>query len=206
MKTRVDGVRFSNLFVHKPGRKYDDAGKEKYAAHGIVDRDAPAVTIVKDAVIAAAKNTWPNNWEAKLKAISAAGRVWCLRDGDGKVDKAGNPKPAYVGKMYVSAKSEAKVGVFGTELDPVTKGAKVLDPSSGKPYSGSYGAMLIEIRASDVPQPQVYAVLLGVQFAEDGEPLGNETASATDFEAFKQEPAQMPAERAASGGGAASLF
>jgi hypothetical protein len=198
MKIRVDNVRFSQVYVHKLGKKFDENGKEKYSVHGIIDRDSPASKQVQAAILAAAKEQWGTAAEAKLKAIKAAGKIWCLREGDSKLDKDGNVYPEYAGKLFVSAKNEIRPSAFGP-------GREALTAEDDKPYAGSYGSVLIDIRAGDKPSAQVYAYLLGVQFIADGERLaGGGVAAADDFEAIPG--TEAAAGSSAPAGGAASLF
>lgn len=197
MKVRIEEARLSNAFIYTTGKKYDATSKEKYSAHGIIPKNSPQVAKMKDAIAAAAKEAWPNNWEAKLKAVFAAGRIWCLRDGDRKTDKAGNPQPAYTGNMYVAGKNEIKPSTFGPDTQPIGQ-------DSGKPYSGCYATLMLDVRASDLPQPQIYATLTGVQFVRDGERLtGGGVAAASDFEPIPESAAAQPASQA---GGASALF
>jgi hypothetical protein len=196
MKVRIDNVRFSQIYVHELGKKFDENSVEKYSAHGIVEKDHPGLVAVKDAIVAAAKEMWPNAWENKLKLIKASGTQWVLRDGDAKADKNGDPIEAYAGKMFIAAKSESKPLIVDGNREPLNADTK-------KPYAGSYGSMIIDIRASDMPKPQVYALLLGVQFTKDGDSLGGgAVARRDDFEAI---PTAKPA-AGAEAASAESLF
>jgi hypothetical protein len=192
VKIRLENVRFSQVYVHATGKKFDEASKEKYSIHGIVARTSPVVAQMKAAILAAAKEEWADKAEAKLKAIAALGKIWCLRDGDAKEDS-----PAYAGNFFIAAKNEIRPLIIGPDRAP-------LIAADGKPYPGSYGNLIIDVRASDLPTPQVYAYLLGVQFVKDGERLaGGGVAAADDFEAIPEKDGTKVAE---SGKGAASLF
>jgi hypothetical protein len=195
MKVTLENVRFSQVYVHTAGKPFDADAKEKYSIHGIVAKDSPVVAQMKAAILAAAKEVWSDKAEAKLKAIAAVGKIWCLRDGDVKPDN-----PAYAGNYFVAAKNEIRPLVVGGGPD----GRAPLVASDGKPYPGSYGNLILDVRASDLPTPQIFAYLLGVQFVKDGERLsGGGVAAADDF---KPLPGTDAAKAAATGNGAAALF
>jgi hypothetical protein len=192
MKLHIQNLRLSQVYVHDVGKPFDADAKAKFSIHGIVERDSPVVGQMKAAILQVAKETWGEKAEAKLKAIGALGKIWCLRDGDTKSDN-----PAYAGKVFVAAKNEIRPLVIGPSREPLVA-------ADGKPYPGCYGNLIIDIKASDLPTPQVYAYLLGVQFTKDGERLaGGGVAAADDFEAIPQPEA---AKAAAAGTGAAALF
>lgn len=192
MKERLEDVRFSQVYVHAAGKPFEAGTKEKYSIHGIVKKDSPVVSQMKKAIVKAAQEAWGEKADAKLKAIAAQGKIWCLRDGDIKGDN-----PAYAGHYFVAAKNEIRPLVIGPDRAPLVA-------ADGKPYPGSYGNLIIDIRASDLPTPQVYAYLLGVQFIKDGERLaGGGVAAADDFEAI---PEAAAAKVEKSGQGASALF
>ena len=192
-KVHIKGVRFNytgSLFTAQKPKTGE--GKEKFSCVAIIDRDHPQLGEIKAAMSEAATNKWGAKAAEVLKQLQAADRL-CLHDGDAKSDK-----PGYAGKLFVNASNELRPGVFGPNRE-------VLVAADGKPYSGSYGNIIIDFWAQDNQfGKRVNASLLGVQHVKDGERLsGGGVAAADDFEAIPEQAAQTAA---VSGKGAASLF
>ena len=194
-KVTIKDVRFNytgSLFTaQKP--KDGGAGKEKFSVVAIFPKAHPQLAEIKAAISAAAESKWGAKAGEVLKQLAAADRI-CLHDGDAKSDK-----PGYAGGNYfINASNELRPGVFGPQRE-------VLVAADGKPYSGSYGNIIMEFWAQDNQfGKRVNASLLGVQHVKDGERLsGGGVAAADDFEAI---PDQAAAKAAVTGGGAASLF
>lgn len=100
----------------------------------------------------------------------------CLKDGDG-IDYAG-----YDGHMSLKASSSKRPMVLNRDKTPLTE-------DDNKLYAGCYVNAIIELWAQNNQfGKRINANLLGVQFFKDGEPFADGvTASASDFEAFKDE-------------------
>ena len=193
-RVTIKDVRFNytgSLFTaQKP--KDGGAGKEKFSVVAILAKNHPQLAEIKAAITAAAENKWGAKAPETLKQLAAGDRL-CLHDGDAKSDK-----PGYAGNLFINASNELRPGVFGPQRE-------VLVAADGKPYSGSYGTIILEFWPQDNQfGKRVNASLLGVQHVKDGERLsGGGVAAADDFEAIPEQAAQTAV---ASGKGAASLF
>jgi hypothetical protein len=178
MKVVLKDVILSMPYLFEPSA-FDEKSDEKYSAHFLLEPNSPQVKLVKEAISAEATALWKDKAGAKLKAIAAAGKIWCLRDGDGKTDKEGEPINGYAGRMYVSAKNTLRPSAFDGLRQPVTA-------ADGKLYPGAIVNAIIDVRVNNKPSDQAYAYLQGVQFVRDGERLGGGVvASAEDFELVK---------------------
>jgi hypothetical protein len=196
MKLKIDNVILSMPRLFEASA-FDANSDEKFSAHFIVSRGSPQEAQVKEAIVAEATTLWGAKVAPKLKAMAAAGKIWCLRDGDGKVDKQGNPYAGYEGAMYVSAKNTIRPLVIDGNRAPLVA-------ADGKLYAGCIVNAIIDVRVSDKPSDQAYAYLLGVQFVKDGTRMaGGSAAAADDFEAI---PEAAAAKAEATKEGAASLF
>lgn len=190
---RIDDVRFNfaaTLFTPKGSQdKPDDL---KFSCVAIIRRDHLQLAAIKAAMLAAAESKWPGKGADMLKQLQAADRL-CLHDGDAKADH-----PGYKGNFYINASNTLRPLVIGPNREN-------LAAQDGKPYSGSYGNIIVEFWAQDNKfGKRVSASLLGAQHIKDGERLaGGGVASADDFEAVPQAAAEAAAN---SGNGAASLF
>ena len=189
-RIRIENVRFnftSTLFTPKAGKEV--GSKEKFSVVSIIPKDHPQLAAIKEAMAEAATAKWGAKAPEVLKALAAGDRL-CLHDGDAKADHAG-----YAGNLFINASNELRPVVVGPARE-------TLVASDGKPYSGSYGNVIVDFWAQDNQfGKRVNASLMGAQFIKDGERLsGGGVAAADDFEAI------TPPAAAAAGGGASSLF
>lgn len=191
MKVHIKNVRLCfahNLFSPSKPRVASADSKEKYQGEFIIERDSEAFNLMIEAINEAAKLEWGEKAPDVLKQVKAAGKLWCLRDGDTK------DRPEYQGKMVVSAKNEIAPLLVDEHRKEIAK-------NSGKLYSGCYVNAIIDVKAGSQPSKQVWAYLLGVQFWADGERLSGASAKADDFDAIPQ-----PEQAKAKTDGAAALF
>lgn len=194
-RVRINDVRFNftnNLFTAGKA-KGNDSGKEKFSVVAIFGREHPQIAEIKAALLDAATAKWAAKAPEVLKQLAAGDRI-CLHDGDAKSDHAG-----YAGNYFINASNELRPLVIGPNRENLVA-------ADGKPYSGSYGNIILEFWAQDNQfGKRVNASLLGVQHTKDGERLsGGGVAAADDFEAIP-----VPPPVAGSGGGssgAAALF
>ena len=146
-------------------------GKEtKFEATFLIDKSTQAdkVKEVKAAIDAAIKEA--------LKGAKLPADKLCMKDGDG-IEYAG-----YAGHMSLKASSQKRPIVLNRDKTPLTE-------DDNKLYAGCYVNAIIELWAQNNQfGKRINANLLGVQFFKDGEPFADGvTASASDFEAFKDE-------------------
>lgn len=146
-------------------------GKEtKFEATFLINKDEQAdkVKEVKAAIDAAIKEA--------LKGAKLPADKLCMKDGDG-IEYAG-----YAGHMSLKASSQKRPIVLNRDKTPLTE-------DDNKLYAGCYVNAIIELWAQNNQfGKRINANLLGVQFFKDGEPFADGvTASASDFEAFKDE-------------------
>ena len=146
-------------------------GKEtKFEATFLIDKSTQAdkVKEVKAAIDAAIKEA--------LKGAKLPADKLCMKDGDG-IEYAG-----YAGMMSLKASSQKRPIVLNRDKTPLTE-------DDNKLYAGCYVNAIIELWAQNNQfGKRINANLLGVQFFKDGEPFADGvTASASDFEAFKDE-------------------
>ena len=190
---RIDNVRFNfTNTLFDPKGTQDNPDAKKFSVVAIIARDHPQLPAIKAAMLAAAESKWPGKGADMLKQLQAADRL-CLHDGDAKADF-----PGYKGNFYINASNALRPLVVGPDRQPLVA-------ADGKPFSGSYGNVMIEFWAQDNKfGKRVNASLLGAQHIKDGERLsGGGVASADDFDAIPQAAAEAAA---TTGQGAASLF
>jgi hypothetical protein len=195
-RVRIQNVRFNytnSLFTAQVPQ--DGNGKAKFSVAIIIPRDHPQLAEIKAAIMEAATKKFGAEAVETVKQLAAGDRI-CLRDGDAKADK-----PGYKGNLFLNASNELRPLVVGPSQE-------VLTAADGKPYSGSYGNVIVEFWGQNNPPlkggKRINASLMGAQHVKDGDRLaGGGIASADDFEAIPQPEAQKAA---ANGTGAAALF
>lgn len=156
---------------------FDANSDEKYSANFLIDKtDEKNLATVKEAIGKALEKTFGDKAGAVGKSILAAGKLWALRDGDGKTDKNGNLVKGYANRMFVSAKNKTQPPIY--DKDGVTRILK----DDGRLYPGCKVSAKVDIVAGDKPSAQVYAYLQGVQLRGDGERLAGGIAAPGDFQ------------------------
>lgn len=189
---RLENVRFTFVQSLFDAKQVNNQGEAKFSCTGLLPRDHPQLPAISALVHAAAVAKWGAKADEVLKALKAGDRL-PLHDGDAK-----NQYQGYAGNYFINASNKMRPLVIGPNRENYTA-------ADGKPYSGSYGNMIIQVWCQDNQYgKRINASLLGVQFIKDGERLaGGGVAAADDFEAIPQSAQETAA---ASGAGAASLF
>ena len=187
----LKNVRLSYPDLHKPGKPLNDGDTPKYGAQFIFDQDSSAAIEAKNALTAAAKETFGENWQAIVSAMEKSKK--CLRKGDDNLTKDGAVRDGYGGKLYLVARNKAKPLLIGGRKDANGQ-FPVLTEESGKPYGGCYVNVKVDIKAmkaKDRIPNQIYASLMTVQFVADGEAFGAAPGTAEGFD--EVEGAEAPA-------------
>ena len=192
MKLHIKNVRltFPHLFE---AAQVQGQGEAKYSAAFILPKDHPQKAEIERAMVDSAKQKWgEQKYMDVLKSLKAGDRLM-LHDGDAKSEI-----PGYAGNLFFNAGNKVRPLVIGPDRAPLTA-------ADGKPYSGSYVNVIVEVWAQDNQfGKRVNASLLGVQFVKDGERLaGGGVASADDFEAIPEDKTEAATK---SGNGAGGLF
>lgn len=188
---RLENVRFTFVQSLFDAKQVNNQGEAKFSCTGLLPRDHPQLAAISAAVQAVAIAKWGAKATEVLTALKAGDRL-PLHDGDAK-----NQYQGYAGNYFINASNKMRPLVIGPARENLTA-------ADGKPYSGSYGNMIVQFWAQDNQYgKRINASLLGVQFIRDGERLaGGGVAAADDFEAIPQ----AGVEAAQAGAGAASLF
>lgn len=146
-------------------------GKPAFSCTAIIGKKHPAIALLTAAEEQVAKEKWGEKAPAMLKAIRAAGKG-VVKDGDLKASYDG-----FEGNAFVSTRSDKRPNVFDRDLTPLVA-------SDGKPYSGCYSHVVVEVWAQDNQYgKRINAQLSGVMFSRDGDSFGGggTPASPDDF-------------------------
>lgn len=197
-QVQIKGVRLAFPDLFKPGKPVNDGDQPKFGGQFLIEPGSDNEKIVKDAMVAAAQETFGPNWQAIVGAMEKSKK--CVRRGDDNLDKDGNVRTGFAGMIYVVARNKSKPAIVGARAKNPDGSWNFLTEADGKPYGGCYVNAKINIKAmkaKDKIPNQIYATLEAVQFVRDGEAFG---AGPGTPEGFEDE------EGAEAGGDAGGLF
>lgn len=190
MEVFLNDVILSFPDLRKRGKPPKDRPTEPgvYGCQGIFDIDSEPHKRLRAAVIAVAKEKWPDGWENIIKSLEKNKK--CLRLGDHNLDAKGQQREEYKGKMFVRATNKEAVMLIGPKAKIQVKQVdgsmkeewNILPPESGKPYGGCVVNLKIDVYAMNTYGNAINATLLAVQFVRDGKAFGAGAPSADGFE------------------------
>lgn len=170
MKLHLKTVRlaFPELFEAKT---VNGEGEPAFSANAILPRNHPQIKEIEAAIEQVGKDKWGAKWADVKKEMKAKDRL-ALHDGDTKASYDGFP-----GNFFITARNKTRPTVIDRDRTQLTA-------QDGRPYSGCYVNMIVELWAQDNNYgKRINASLSGVQFLKDGEPFtGGRPASADEFE------------------------
>lgn len=172
MQVKLRNVRlaFPNLWTPKAFTGEPET-KADYNAAFILPKDHPQLAELKAAAVAVAKEKWGDKAKEVYDLLVKTDKA-LVHDGDMKSNLGG-----YAGHYYVNARNKTAPTVIDRDRSQ-------LNPRSGKPYSGCYVNVIIDVWAQDNNYgKRINASLGGVQFFEHGEAFsGGAPAAADDFD------------------------
>jgi len=146
-------IAFPNLFVAKA----NEQGKEQFSGAFIFEPDHPGIAALEATIDAVGKAKWGEKWTAVKKELNAGSKL-LVHNGDTKASLAG-----YEGNLFFNAYNTVRPTVVDRDRSPLVA-------ADGKPYSGSYCNVILDIWAQDNSYgKRINAQLQGVQFVKDGE-------------------------------------
>lgn len=150
-----------------------EANKDgKFAAAFIFAPDHKGLGALQKVIDEVGAAKWGPKWTAIRKELKAGDNL-LVHDGDSKASYAG-----YEGNLFFNANNTVRPLVLDRDKTPLTK-------ADGKPYSGCYVNVIIDVWAQDNQYgKKVNAQLQGIQFVKDGEAFagGGVAAADSDFE------------------------
>ena len=153
----------------------------KFNGKFIVDPASPAVKQLDDAMLEVAEAKWPGKGKAILDKLVKTGKpknveVCFVKEAYAKDGDQESPYDGFEGMYYLSASNAVRPLVIDRDRTPLVA-------QDGRPYSGCYMNVQVEIWAQDNKWGKgIRATLKGVQFVRDGDAFsGGGVASADDF-------------------------
>lgn len=158
-----------NLFK---ASSFEDDQDKKFSAQFILPKDDPQVKVLQNAITEAAKEKWPDKYQAIIKSLKDT-EFLCLRDGEKKPDRE-----ELENAFFVAASNRKRPTTINRDRTPVNE-------EDGIIYSGCYVNAKIDVYAFIYNKKNMIpATLLGVQFVKDGDAFsgGAKTADADEFD------------------------
>lgn len=174
----VKNVRLSFPTLFEPKEFKQGDGKPRWSATFLVEPGSQTDKDINAAIIEAAKEEWPKDWEKKLAGIRGQKNQFCYLDGNTK------SFDGYEGMWALSSHRSAKTK-NGANTPPliVDKNPNVhLTEKDGKPYAGCYVNAKVSFYAQSGENPGVRCSFSVIQFAADGDAFSNSKPSAADLE------------------------
>lgn len=159
--------KFAAAFIFEPehagvGDNFDDKTSECKAKPGTLRYVVDQVGQAK----------WGAKWPTIRKELNKGDNL-LVHDGDSKASYVG-----YEGNLFFNANNTVRPTVVDRDRSPLVA-------ADGKPYSGCYVNVIIDVWAQDNQYgKKVNAQLQGIQFVKDGEAFsgGGTSADASDFD------------------------
>lgn len=171
MKVKLQNVRCAFLKIWNA--EFVNGGDvATFGSSFLLDPSDPQVKMVKDAMMAVAKEKWGAKAGAVYKEMEAGGKL-ALKNGDSKASYEG-----FEGMMFISSTSKTRPLALNKDKSPLVEADGVL-------YSGCYVNVSLELWAQDNSWgKRINAQLGGVQFFADGDAFsgGGSAADEDDFD------------------------
>lgn len=171
VKITLQNVRGAFLNALFKAEAFGDSTEEFYSGTWLLEPNHPAIAELEAAFEKVAKEKWGAKAEAVMKELKLKDRT-ALHDGDTKAEYDGFP-----GNKFVATRSKTRPTVVDRDRSPLTA-------ADGRPYSGCYCNVIIELWCQDNQYgKRINAQLKGVQFVKDGDAFGGGTppAQAEEF-------------------------
>ncbi|SDH41842.1 ssDNA-binding protein [Propionivibrio dicarboxylicus] len=170
MKITLTSVRgaFLNLFEAKT---VGGEGEPRHSGAFVIVPGSENAKKLAAGLTAVAKDKWAGKADGILKDLKGKGRV-CYREEP--LSKDGEVYDGFEGMHSLNASNKARPLVIDRDKSPLTA-------ADGKPYSGCYMNVSLELWAQDNQYgKRINATLKGVQFVKDGDAFGGGAPASPD--------------------------
>ena len=161
-------IAFLHIWHKRPGMKNADGSQspDKFEATAILKPGGANEKAVKDAIAEVAAEAYGKDWRDLYDEFADDQKG--LRKGNLKRSKDNLIYDGFENMVYVTAKSDERAGVYNHN-------GAVLTEDDGKPYSGCYSDMNIEVWAlkKQGVKKRIVCDLKGIRFREDGDAFGS---------------------------------
>lgn len=174
MKVVITAARLSFAHLFTP-QKSTDGNSENYNCTGIIEPGSANAKNLAAAVEAVAKEKWGAKAPAILAELRKKDKV-CFREEE-KKNQSGDVYSGFEDMYWVSCSDKVRPTVVDRDKSPLTA-------ADGRPYSGCYVNLILDIWPQDNTHgKRINASLKGVQFVKNGDAFsGGAPASADEFD------------------------
>lgn len=170
MKVSIKNVRAAFLNAFEP-KTVGGEGEPRYSGAFPIEPGSENAKALQAAMNAVAKEKWKDKAPAILKELKGKGRV-CYREEP--LSKDGEVYDGFEGMHSLNASNKARPLVIDRDKTPLTA-------ADGKPYSGCYVNVSVELWAQDNQYgKRINATLKGIQFYKDGDAFGGGAPASPD--------------------------
>ena len=181
MKVQIKEVRLSFPQLFEP-KTVGGEGEPRFSAAFVIVPGSTNAQALDAAIEAAAKEKWKDKAAGILKELRSKGRV-CFQHAP--LSKDGEVYEGFENMYALNATNKVRPLVVDRDKTPLTQ-------ADGRPYSGCYVKVNVEVWAMDNQYgKRINATLMGVQFCRDGDAFGGgRTSSVDDFDDLGSLPAE----------------
>lgn len=182
MKVKLVGVRMA--FGHIFEAKAFEDGDPKFSAIGIIEPGSENAKLMRKAIAAICKEQKWDTQKVKTKQGEVTVKEWleqqdriCYRENE-KTNSAGEVFEGFEDMYWVAASNSSRPTILDRDKTPLTQ-------EDGKPYSGCYVVMIIDVWPQDHKKygKRINATLKGIQYYGEGDGFGGGApASESDFD------------------------
>lgn len=171
MIVKLHNVRASFIHVFEP-TAFKPGDELKYKGTFLIPKTSPQIAEIEKAINAAASEKWKDKAKGILLSIRGNPNKFCFQDGDNKT------YDGYQGMMALTAGSKRKPLVLDRDKSPLVA-------ADGRPYSGCYVNVSVDIFTYNNSGNGISADLRGVQFYKDGDAFsGGAPLNEDEFQAI----------------------
>jgi len=161
-------LAFFDGFTAKP--PISGTGPDKFGVTCLIEPGSENDKLIEKAIDEVGKEKWKDKWDRTKKGILGNNMKYCYRP-EGEKDYDG-----FEGMKYIRASNKARPAILDRDRSPLVE-------ADGRPYSGCYANVSIDIYAYDNSGAGIAAGLRGIQFFKDGDSFGGGApASADEFD------------------------
>lgn len=180
VKINLNMVRGSFLNVFEA--KAFEGGTPKFSGKFIIEPGSPQAQLLDKTMLAVAEERWPGKGKATLDKLIKTGKpknieVCYVKEGYAKDGDQDEVYDGFEGMHYLSASADTRPLILDRDKTPLVA-------QDGRPYSGCWNNLVLEIWAQDNKWGKgIRCTLKGIQFVKDGDAFsGGAPASMADFD------------------------
>jgi len=180
----IKNARLSFPTLVQPKEFKQGDGKPRWSATFLVQPGSETDKAIRAAIIEAAKEEWPKDWERKLKAIEGQKNQYCYLDGNTKTFDGYQDMMALSSHRSAKTKNGPNTPPAIVDKNPKNslRDAATGELIGGKPYAGCYVNAKVSFYAQSGENPGMRCSFSVIQFADDGDAFSSSAPSTDDLE------------------------